>query len=85
MVRLIVFGFLILTVIYVCLFFYSRSVRKSKLREWYQDSDKSMDEDTFVDEGLKEYDASIRPKLLLGVYIVPIVTICVIIYLTNFA
>ena len=85
MVRLIVFGFLILTVIYVCLFFYSRSVRKSKLREWYQDSDKSMDEDTFVDEGLKEYDTSIRPKLLLGVYIVPIVTICVIIYLTNFA
>ncbi len=85
MIRLVVFGFLILSVIYICLFFYSRSVRKAKLAEWYLESDKSVDEDTFIREGLQKYDNSLRPKLLLGVYVVPIVTVLIIIYLTNFA
>lgn len=85
MIRLIVFGFLILSVIYIALFFYSRSTRRSKLKEWYDESDKSVDLDTYVENGLKEYDTSLRPKLLWGVYIVPIMVVCVIIYLTNFA
>ena len=31
--RLVVIGFIVLTVIYVCLSLYSRAVRKSKLRK----------------------------------------------------
>jgi len=85
MIQLVVFGFVILTVIYVCLFFYSRSARRAKLESWYQDSDKSEDKNTYIENGMRDYDTSLRPKLLWGVYIVPIVTICVIIYLTNFA
>ena len=82
-IRLAVFGFLFLSVIFVCLSFYSRAVRKGKLRAAWAEGDKVVDEDSFVDEGLKEYEGSLRRKLIWGVYVVPMVVICVIIYLTN--
>ncbi|OAN78572.1 hypothetical protein A8B82_09380 [Sulfitobacter sp. EhC04] len=83
--RLVVMGFIVLTVIYVCLSFYSRSVRRSKLRKKWYEGKQLVDRDTFVQRGLERYDGSIRRKLILGVYIVPIVVIGVIIYLTNFS
>ena len=83
--RLVVVGFVVLTVIYVCLSFYSRAVRKGKLRQKWQDGPKKVDRETFVQRGLEKYDGSIRRKLILGVYVVPVVVVGVIIYLTNFS
>ena len=83
LIRLAVFGFLALSVVFVCLSFYSRAVRKGKLRAEWEAGPKDVDEDTFLDQGLKEYEGSLRRKLIWGVYIVPIVVIAVIIYLTN--
>lgn len=84
-IRLAVFGFLFLSVIFVCLSFYSRAVRKGKLRAEWAEGDRQVDEDSFVDEGLKEYEGSLRRKLIWGVYVVPMVVIMLIIYLTNFS
>lgn len=84
-IRLAVFGFLILSVIFVCLSFYSRAVRKGKLRAEWEAGPKDVDEETFLDQGLKEYEGSLRRKLIWGVYVVPMVLVCVIIYLTNYA
>jgi len=83
--RLAVFGFLALSVVFVCLSFYSRAVRKGKLRAEWEEGARDVDEDTFVDQGLKEYEGSLRRKLIWGVYVVPMVGVCVIIYLTNFS
>ena len=83
--RLVVVGFAVLTVIYVCLSLYSRAVRRGKLRQKWQDGPQKLDRDTFVQRGLERYDRSIRRKLIWGVYVVPVVVIAVIIYLTNFA
>lgn len=85
LVRLMVVGFIVLSVIYVCLSLYSRAVRKGKLRaEWYEGpQEQSLDE--FMDEGLEEYDKSLRRKLILGVYVIPVILVSVVIYLTNFA
>lgn len=83
--RLIVMGFIFLTVVFVCLSFYSRSVRRSKLRKKWYEGKQLVDRDTFVQRGLERYDGSIRRKLILGVYIVPVVVVGVIIYLTNFS
>jgi hypothetical protein len=83
--RLVVIGFVVLTVIYVCLSFYSRAVRRSKLREKWDAGKQLVDRDTFVQRGLERYDGSIRRKLILGVYVVPVVVVSVIIYLTNFS
>lgn len=83
--RLMFVGFIVLTVVYVSLSFYSRAVRRGKLKaEWY-DGPQTTDIDSYVDQGLADYDGSLRRKLILGVYIVPFALMCVIIYLTNFA
>ena len=85
LLRLMVVGFIVLTVIYVCLSLYSRAVRKGKLRaEWYEGpQEQSLDE--FMDEGLEDYDKSLRRKLILSVYVIPVILVSVVIYLTNFA
>jgi Ca2+/Na+ antiporter len=84
LVRLVVMGFVILTVVYVCLSFYSRSVRRSKLKQKWYAGPQVVDRDTFIRRGLEKYDGSIRRKLILGVYIVPVIVVSAIIYLTNF-
>ncbi|MDX1784598.1 hypothetical protein [Roseovarius sp. ZX-A-9] len=84
LLRLMVFGFLFLSVIYVALSLYSRSVRSAKLRQQWEDDGRPGERDAFVAAGLKEYDGSVRRKLILLVYIVPIAVMSTIIYLTNF-
>lgn len=82
--RLIVFGFIILSVIYIALSFYSRAVRRRKLAEWWEEEGRPGDMDEYIANGLKEYDGSLRRKLILGVYIIPITVVTAIIYFTNF-
>ena len=83
-VRLGVMGFIVLTLVYIVLSIWSRQVRKGKLRREWVEEEMTGDMEVFVDQGLKEYDGSIRRKLILGVYVVPTVLVGVIIYLTNF-
>ncbi|WP_299787026.1 hypothetical protein [uncultured Marivita sp.] len=82
--RLLVIGFLVLSVVYICLSLYSRAVRRDKLEKEWDEEIQQGDRDTFVEAGLREYDGSLRRKLILGVYIVPMVVISAIIYFTNF-
>jgi hypothetical protein len=83
--RLMAVGFAVLTVVYICLSLYSRAVRRAKLEaEWDRDQGPG-ERDGFVDQGLEEYDGSLRRKLILGVYVVPLCLVALIIYLTNFA
>ena len=82
--RLVVIGFLVLSVVYICLSLYSRAVRRDKLEKEWDEEIQQGDRETFVQAGLREYDGSLRRKLILGVYIVPMVVISLIIYFTNF-
>ncbi|QUJ76416.1 hypothetical protein KDD17_16275 [Sulfitobacter albidus] len=83
--RLMVIGFIVLTIVYVCLSLYSRSVRKGKLRaEWYE-GPQDVPLEQFLEEGLEEYDSSLRRRLILSVYVIPVILVSLIIYLTNFA
>jgi hypothetical protein len=82
--RLIVVGFIVLTVIYVSLSFYSRAQRREKLRRKWDEDIRRGDRDAYVKRGLKMYDRSLRRKLLWGVYIVPVVGIALVIYLVNY-
>lgn len=85
LVRLMVVGFILLSVIYVCLSFYSRAVRKGKLRAQWNEEQPDQSLDAFLDEGLEDYDKSLRRKLILSVYVIPVILVSVVIYLTNFA
>ncbi|MEN8657165.1 hypothetical protein [Marivita sp.] len=82
--RLLVIGFLVLSVVYICLSLYSRAVRRDKLEKEWDEEIQQGDRETFVEAGLRDYDGSLRRKLIWGVYIVPLTIISVIIYLTNF-
>ncbi|MCR9109603.1 hypothetical protein [Marivita sp. XM-24bin2] len=82
--RLLVIGFLVLSVVYICLSLYSRAVRRDKLEKEWDEEIQQGDREAFVEAGLRDYDVSLRRKLILGVYIVPLTVISVIIYLTNF-
>lgn len=85
LVRLMVIGFIVLSVIYVCLSLYSRAVRKGKLRAEWGEEPREQTLEAFVEEGLVEYDKSLRRKLILSVYVIPVILVSVIVYLTNFA
>lgn len=85
MLRLMLVGFVVLTIIYVCLSLYSRAMRRDKLEAQWEEDGMTGDREAFVQEGLEDYDGSLRRKLILGVYIVPVSLIALIIYLTNFA
>lgn len=82
--RLLVIGFVVLTIIYFSLSLYSRSVRRAKLREWWEEEGRPGELDAYIDKGLEEYDGSLRRKLIWGVYVIPFTAMCLIIYFTNF-
>lgn len=82
--RLLIIGFVVCTVIYISLSLYSRAVRRGKLKEWWQEEGKPGDLETYVQQGLAEYDKSLRRKLIWGVYVVPFFSVVTIIYFTNF-
>lgn len=82
--RLIIVGFVLLTIVYLCLSLYSRLVRRRKLAAEWEET-RQGDRDAFIEKGLEEYDSSLRRKLIFGVYVVPTVLVALIVYLTNFA
>lgn len=83
--RLLLIAFVVLTLIYICLSLYSRAVRKGKLQAEWDENKGPGTRDSFVQQGLEDYDGSLRRKLILGVYVVPILLVSLIIYLTNYA
>lgn len=85
LLRLMIIGFVVLTVIYLAVSLYSRTVRRSKLGAEWDESQGPGARDTFIREGLEEYDGSLRRKLILGIYVVPTLLVALIVYLTNYA
>lgn len=85
--RLVLFGFIALSVVYLSISIYSRSVRREKLEEaWAEENEGSTDmaaRDAYVEAGIVAYNNSFRPKLIGLVYIIPTVIVIAIIYLTN--
>ncbi|MEO0389561.1 MAG: hypothetical protein AAF218_01335 [Pseudomonadota bacterium] len=83
--RLVIMLFVVLSIVYICVSLYSRAVRRGKLTREWEDDQPPMTREAYLRKGMAEYDASLRPKLILGVYVVPTLVIGLIIYLTNFA
>lgn len=85
-VRLAVFGFIAMTVMYVLLSIYSRSVERERLeKEWdgEHDGGESPARDAYIEAGMKEYEKSLRRKLIWLVYVIPTLAVLLLIYLTN--
>ncbi|WP_019956455.1 hypothetical protein [Yoonia vestfoldensis] len=86
-IKLAIFGFIALTVIYWSVAIYARSVRKENLEKSFDAANPAGADrearDAFVTAGMEAYNASIRPKLVGLVYVVPTIVIGSIIYAIN--
>lgn len=83
-IRLFAVVFVVLTVIYVSVSLYSRAVRREKLEREWDEEIRVGDRNAFVREGLRDYDTSLRRRLILGIYIIPVAIVGTIIYLVNY-
>lgn len=87
LIRLVIFGFIGLSIVYVALSIFSRSLRREKLEnDWAEANpgDKDMEaRAAFVEAGIKVYNQGIRPKLVLLVYVVPTVVIATTLIVVN--
>ena len=83
-VKLVVFGLVGLTIIYLSLSVYSRSVRREKLEKRYDANPvEGLTRAAYVERGMVEYQNGLRRKLLWGVYIVPVAVVSTIVYIVN--
>lgn len=81
--RLAVFGFLFLGAVYLLISIYSRSVRREKLeKEWDEDIQEG-DRDAFIAAGMKDYEGSLRKKLILLVFVIPVCVVAGLFYVVN--
>jgi hypothetical protein len=87
LLRLLIFGFVALTIVYGLVWVYSRSIRREKLEnkwaEMHPDGGDVTDRDTYIAEGMADYRSGIRPKLILLVYILPTLAVLGILIATN--
>lgn len=86
-IKLVVIGFVLLTVIYFSISLYSRSVRREKLENRWDEENPASDDKpartAYIDEGMAKYESGFRKKLIVLVYVVPVVVVTTILYLTN--
>ncbi len=84
----IVVVFAILTAVYIGLSLYKRWAGRRRLaneyaKAEYEDPGAAGDEASFVARGMADYERSLRKKLLLGVYLVPLAAIALLVALAQ--
>lgn len=87
-VRLLVFGAVALSVVYVLVSIYSRSVRREKLEKaWDTDPAREgaakADRKAYIADGMQAYEHGLRKQLIWLVYVLPAVAMAAIIYFVN--
>ena len=89
LIRNIIIIFLILTVAYAILSFTARVKQRVNLEAEYKTQSDlrqlSEEKEIYVARGMKKYARSYKPKLILGVYVIPGLVMGLLIYLAQFA
>jgi hypothetical protein len=86
--RILVFAFIGLSVVFVLVSIYSRSVRREKLEKSW-DTDPAREgaakaaRDAYIAEGMQAYEHGLRKRLIWLVYVLPAVAMGLIIYFVN--
>ncbi len=82
-IRLIVFGFVGLTIVYWLVSIYSRSVRRETLEKRFDAGGVEGDRDAYIEAGMADYERGLRKRLIWLVYIIPMVAMGLTIYFVN--
>ena len=83
-IRLFAAAFILLTVVYVWLSLRQRWRHRRALEEEFDAGGGDLPREEFIEEGMREYETSLKRRLILGVYIVPLAVVATLIYVTNF-
>lgn len=83
-IRLVVFGFVGLTVVYVLVSIYSASVQREALEKKFDAGGIDEDRDDYIKAGMAAYRHGLRHRLIWLVYIIPTVVVAVTVYLVNY-
>jgi len=88
LIRNIVIIFLILSVAYAILSFTARVKQRVQLESEYKSQSElrqiTEEKEVFVARGMKRYGRSYKPKLILGVYIIPGLIMGFLVYLAQY-
>ena len=82
-IRLFVFGFVGLTIVYWLVSIYSRSVRRETLEKRFDAGGVEGDRDAYIEAGMVDYERGLRKRLIWLVYIIPMVAMALTIYFVN--
>lgn len=82
--RWAVLCFVLASILYLALSYYSRSLHMGWLEREWEEQGRPGTRDDFVDRGMAEYQTSLRRKLILGVYVLPGLLFVAVIYIQNF-
>lgn len=82
--KLAVFGLLGLSVLYVSLSIYLRSLERERLEKEWDAGGIAGDRDDHIQRGLASHRHSLRRKLLWLVYIIPIAVVAALVWILNF-
>lgn len=83
MLQLIFGGAIGLTLVYWIVSAYSRSVRREKLERAFDAGGIGGLREEFIAAGLRDYEHSLRRRLIVLVYVIPVVLIVLIAYVVN--
>jgi hypothetical protein len=88
LLRLAVFGFVGLSVLYVLVSIYSRSVRRESLeKRWDANPPEGQGEaerSAFIEAGMRDYEQGLRKKLIWLIYVIPMIVMALTVYLVNY-
>jgi uncharacterized protein involved in cysteine biosynthesis len=90
--RLALFGFVVLTVTYVIVAIYSRSVRREKLEKAFDSGEATKDlpedvmpdRESYIEAGMAAYNKGLKRRLIWLVYVIPTAVVAVTVYLVNY-
>lgn len=83
-IRLAVVGYVVLTIVYVIMKIYLRSVRREALEKQFDAGGIDGDRDRFVEDGMQRYHKGLNNTLLWLIYIIPTAAFAVTVYVLNF-
>jgi len=75
--------FTVLTVIYIIMTISGRLKHRRRLEKKFKEEGSELSKEDFMEAGMKKYNRSLKAKLVLGVYLIPIVIFSGMIYLAR--
>ncbi|MFN4155698.1 MAG: hypothetical protein ACK4HF_13670 [Paracoccaceae bacterium] len=82
--RLAVFGYAGLTVVFFIMRIYLRSVRRERLEKRFDAGGIEGDRAAYIERGMAMYERGLKKRLLWLIYIIPTVAVLATLYILNF-